>query len=189
MLDHLTKRIVPFVLTFAVSALIATALQSIFPRRVYRMVACPQPQAEPKTPKVLGSGSSSHGVDLSGMTRLGSGSSGPGYGSSGPDSGSTDDTAVPEEFRGRTIPYRITFQPKALYTDAARANNVQGGVRLKITLLANGDIGSVTTVTQLPDGLTEQAIAAAKKIRFEPKRVNGVPVSVLITREYTFTIY
>lgn len=89
----------------------------------------------------------------------------------------------------KTTPYRITFQPKATYTDAARSNNVQGAVRLKITLLASGQVGSIVPVTRLPDGLTEKAIAAAKQIRFEPKLVNGVPVSVVVTREYTFTIY
>jgi len=88
-----------------------------------------------------------------------------------------------------TQPYKITFQPKATYTDAARSNNVQGAVRLKITLLASGQVGSIVPVTRLPDGLTEKAIAAAKQIRFEPKMVNGVPVSVVVTREYTFTIY
>ncbi|PYT01137.1 MAG: hypothetical protein DMF63_04095 [Acidobacteria bacterium] len=88
-----------------------------------------------------------------------------------------------------TQPYKITFQPKATYTDAARSNNVQGAVRLKITLLASGEVGSIVPVTRLPDGLTEKAIAAAKQIRFEPKKVNGVAVSVVVTREYTFTIY
>ncbi|MEP6705764.1 MAG: TonB family protein [Acidobacteriota bacterium] len=88
-----------------------------------------------------------------------------------------------------TTPYKITFQPKATYTDTARSNNVQGAVRLKITLLASGQVGSIVPVTRLPDGLTEKAIAAAKQIRFEPKMVNGQPVSVVVTREYTFTIY
>jgi TonB family protein len=66
---------------------------------------------------------------------------------------------------------------------------VQGAVRLRITLLANGTVGSITPVTRLPHGLTERAIAAARGIRFKPKMVNGVPQSVVITRDYTFTIY
>jgi periplasmic protein TonB len=88
-----------------------------------------------------------------------------------------------------TTPYRITFQPRATYTDEARANNVTGAVRLKITLLASGQVGSIVPVTRLPYGLTERAIAAAKQIRFEPKMVNGQAVAVTVTREYTFTIY
>ena len=85
--------------------------------------------------------------------------------------------------------YRITGQPKATYTEEGRKNNVQGAVRLRITLLASGQVGSITPVTRLPNGLTEQAIAAARKISFTPKKVNGVAQSVIITRDYTFTIY
>ena len=91
--------------------------------------------------------------------------------------------------RGPNSPLRITFQPKARYTDEARTGNIEGAVRLKITLLADGTVGDITTVTGLPHGLTEMAIAAARRIKFEPKMVNDEPVSVVITREYTFTIY
>lgn len=88
-----------------------------------------------------------------------------------------------------TSPYRIISKPKATYTDAARTANVQGNVRLKITLLASGQVGSITPVSRLPHGLTEQAIAAARQIRFEPKKVNGVATSVVVTFDYGFNIY
>jgi len=88
-----------------------------------------------------------------------------------------------------TTPLKIISKPKAPYTDEARQNNVQGSVTLKITFLASGQIGGVTAVTRLPYGLTEQAIAAAKQIRFEPKKVNGAPVSVTMTFQYGFNIY
>jgi len=88
-----------------------------------------------------------------------------------------------------TVNYRILAKPKATYTDAARTNNVQGNVRLKVTLLASGQVGSITPVTRLPHGLTEQAIAAARQIRFEPKKVNGVPVTINVTIDYGFTMY
>ena len=88
-----------------------------------------------------------------------------------------------------TTPVKITYQPRAVYTNEARTNNIQGAVRLKITLLASGQVGSITPVTRLPNGLTEQAIAAARQIKFTPKMVNGVPTSVIITRDYTFSIY
>jgi TonB family protein len=60
---------------------------------------------------------------------------------------------------------------------------------LKITLLANGSVGSITPVTRLPHGLTEQAIAAARNIRFKPKMINGVAQSVVVTFDYGFNIY
>lgn len=105
---------------------------------------------------------------------------------SGSLSNSTDPTpATPV----KSDPYRTISQPKARYTDAARNANVEGPVRVKATLLASGGVGSVVVVKELSHGLTENAIAAAKRIVFLPKRVNGTPVTVVVTREYTFTIY
>ena len=87
----------------------------------------------------------------------------------------------------KSEPYRIISQPRAGYPDVTSC--AQGAVRLKLTLLGSGAIGSIVVVTRLPDGLTESAIAAAKRIVFLPKRVNGIPVSSVITREYPFGIY
>ena len=85
--------------------------------------------------------------------------------------------------------FRTISQPKARYTDAARNADTEGAVRVRITLLSTGGVGSVVVLSRLSHGLTEQAIAAARKIVFLPKRVNRVAVSVVVTREYTFTIY
>jgi TonB family protein len=88
-----------------------------------------------------------------------------------------------------TSPFVITSKPRATYTDLARQNNTEGAVLLKVTLLASGEVGNVSVVRGLPDGLTEQAVEAARQIEFEPKKVNGVPVSVTQTFEYTFEVY
>ncbi len=90
---------------------------------------------------------------------------------------------------GPPTPINILSKPQPRYTDAARTNNVTGTVTLKVTFMANGQIGSVAPVSGLPYGLTEQAIAAAKAIRFEPPKRNGVPYSVSKTISYSFTIY
>jgi len=95
----------------------------------------------------------------------------------------------PPKVSAVTTPLQIISKPKATYTDAARTNNVQGSVRLKITLLASGAVGSITPVTRLPHGLTEQAIAAARQIKFKPKMINGVAQSVVVTFDYGFNIY
>ncbi len=128
-------------------------------------------------------------------TGTGSGS-GSGYGSGdgdgngdGSGSGSGTGGPPPKTTSSVTQPLQILSKPKATYTDAARTNNVQGSVRLKITLLANGSVGSITPVTRLPHGLTEQAIAAARNIRFKPKMINGVAQSVVVTFDYGFNIY
>jgi TonB family protein len=119
---------------------------------------------------------------------------GSGYGSgngngNGDGDGDGDGRTPPPSVAKVTTPYRIISTPKAMYTDEARTKGIQGSVILKITLLANGSIGSITPVKTLGYGLTEKAIAAARQIRFEPKKVNGVPQSVIITRDYSFSIY
>lgn len=79
--------------------------------------------------------------------------------------------------------------PKARYTEAARDAKVEGSVLIKVTLLSNGSVGTVSVVRGLPHGLAEQAIAAAKRLVFLPKRVDGIPVSVVQTFDYGFSIY
>ena len=86
-------------------------------------------------------------------------------------------------------PFQIFSKPLPIYTDAARQNNVQGTVTLKITFLKNGQIGDILPITNLPDGLTEQAIAAAKQIKFKPMIRNGNPITITKTIQYNFTIY
>jgi TonB family protein len=88
-----------------------------------------------------------------------------------------------------TTPLNIISKPRAQYTDEARQNQIQGVVTLKVTLLANGTIGSIVPVSRLGYGLTEKAIAAAREIKFEPQKVNGVPQSVTKTIQYSFNIY
>ncbi|HQY68390.1 MAG TPA: energy transducer TonB, partial [Pyrinomonadaceae bacterium] len=90
---------------------------------------------------------------------------------------------------GVTAPMKILAKPKPSYTDAARQNQVQGTVILRVTFLASGAIGSISPVKGLPNGLTEQAIAAARSIRFEPAKSNGVGQTVTKQVEYTFSIY
>jgi protein TonB len=125
-------------------------------------------------------------------TGAGSGS-GSGYGSgsgSGNGSGSGAGGGPPAPPPARvTQPLRITYKQKAQYTDAARTNGVQGTVTLRVTFLASGGIGSITTVKGLPHGLTEQAIAAARSMRFEPEMAGGVPRTTTRPVSFTFNIY
>jgi periplasmic protein TonB len=90
---------------------------------------------------------------------------------------------------GPTEGIKILSKPQPRYTDAARTNNVQGTVTLKVTFSASGQVTGVAPVSGLPYGLTEQAIAAARQIRFEPPKRNGVPYSISKSIQYTFSIY
>lgn len=123
-------------------------------------------------------------------TGAGSGS-GSGYGSGvGNDNGPGSGGGAPPSAPARvTQPLKILAKQKAAYTDAARTNGVQGTVTLRVTFLSSGGIGSITTVKGLPHGLTEQAIAAARNIRFEPEMVNGQARTTTRPVSFTFNIY
>lgn len=107
----------------------------------------------------------------------------------GTGNGSGDPNDGPQLRAGVTSPVKILFKQQAKYTDAARQNNVQGTVTLRVTFTANGAIGAISPVSGLPYGLTEQAIAAARSIRFEPAKKNGVAITTQKTVAFSFTIY
>ena len=87
-------------------------------------------------------------------------------------------------------PLFIISKAKADYTDLARTNQIQGKVILRVAFLADGTIGNIAVIESLTDGLTEQAIEAAKKIEFKPAIAqDGRPVSVTRQVQYTFTLY
>lgn len=86
-------------------------------------------------------------------------------------------------------PLMIILKPGPRYTDQARQTQTQGTVRVKVAFLASGGIGTIEIVSALPYGLTEQAIAAARKIVFIPAKKNKVNYSVTKTVEYSFTVY
>jgi len=83
----------------------------------------------------------------------------------------------------------ILYREKAKYTEEARQNKIQGTVVLQVVFNVNGSISDVRVIRGLPDGLTEKAIEAAKKIRFNPAVKNGTPVSVRGSLEFTFNLY
>lgn len=86
-------------------------------------------------------------------------------------------------------PYQIVLKLRPGYTEAARRSETQGTTMLRVILLSNGRVGSISVVRELPDGITEQAIAAARRLVFLPKRVHGVPASISVMVEYSFSIY
>ncbi len=90
---------------------------------------------------------------------------------------------------GETSNIKLFLMAKPGYTEVARQANIQGTVRLRVIFLANGGIGSVTPVSSLPYGLTENAIAAAQKIVFIPGKKDKVFVTTARTVEYSFSIY
>ena len=60
---------------------------------------------------------------------------------------------------------------------------------LQVVFNVNSTISDIKVIRGLPDGLTEKAIEAAKKIRFNPAVKSGTPVSVRGNLEFTFNLY
>jgi protein TonB len=67
--------------------------------------------------------------------------------------------------------------PRPLYTEEARVRKVQGVVKVRLLVGADGSVKEVVVKSGLPNGLTEQAIRAAYQMRFTPAIRGGVPVS------------
>jgi TonB family protein len=77
---------------------------------------------------------------------------------------------------------------KAKYTKEARDNNIEGVVVLNVVFTADGRIANIQVIKGLPHGLTDMAIEAAHKIRFNPAKRNGQPISVRGNIEYYFRL-
>lgn len=114
---------------------------------------------------------------------------GPVYGVSG--------AADPARCTGLRVAYRmkdvdrkakLTDRAQPSYTEPARENRVEGVVRLRVVLCPSGSVSNVSVVKGLPDGLTEQAIVAARKIKFEPAEKDGEKVAQYVLLEYNFRL-
>lgn len=83
----------------------------------------------------------------------------------------------------------IHAKPLPTYTQRAREHGTSGVVRVRIVLGADGQVKHPLVVRGLPDGLSELAVAAARKVRFTPAVKGGKPVSTVVMLEYGFNIY
>lgn len=83
---------------------------------------------------------------------------------------------------------RLLRKPEPSYTKDARDNKVEGTVILKVVLSKAGRVENIWVFTRLPYGLTEQAIKAARQIRFVPAMKDGKAVSMWIQLEYNFSL-
>lgn len=107
-----------------------------------------------------------------------------------------DGPAYPSEVKGEKVfrvkdvqvRARVTKKPEPSYTSKAEEERIFGAVFLKVVFSANGQIENIQVIAGLPYGLTEQAIKAAKKIKFVPAMKDGKPVAVWMHLEYNFTL-
>lgn len=86
---------------------------------------------------------------------------------------------VSEETANITRPKALN-SPAPYYTQAARRNGVEGSVYLRVLVGEDGKVEMAKVVRGLPDGLTEEAIKAAYRLKFEPAKKEGKPVKYWI---------
>jgi TonB family protein len=92
----------------------------------------------------------------------------------------------PTEVTRRAI---IVSKGEPFYTERARAHKIVGTVKLEAVLGADGYVTRINVIQGLQDGLTENAIEAARSIRFFPAEKDGKPISQHIQLEYNFSVY
>ena len=84
---------------------------------------------------------------------------------------------------------RVLAKPEPVYTEAARQARITGTVVLRAVFSEDGRVRHIIVIKGLPYGLTEQALIAARGIRFTPAMLDGVPVSMFIQLEYNFHLF
>jgi TonB family protein len=94
-------------------------------------------------------------------------------------------------FRGDalTTKARILKRPEPQYTESARSAQISGTVIMRAVFAADGTVKNILVLQSLPFGLTEQAVKAARKIKFIPATKDGRAVSQFIQIEYNFNLY
>src|SRR5437868_6398211 len=82
---------------------------------------------------------------------------------------------------------KILEKPKPELPKDYGTNDSQGMVNLKVEFRADGKIGEITPISSLQKSLTDLAIEAAKKIKFEPEINNGEAVTITKIVQYSYS--
>jgi TonB family protein len=83
----------------------------------------------------------------------------------------------------------IVYKPEPGYTEEARRSNTSGVVRLRAVLGSAGEVKNISVLKWLPNGLTDRAVSAARRMLFFPALKDGRPASQYVVLEYNFNIY
>jgi len=84
---------------------------------------------------------------------------------------------------------RILTQVKPTYTNEALLHKIQGTVVVELIVTSEGLPSRIRVIRSLdPGGLDEHAVGAVSQWRFDPGRLSGIPVDVLVTVMLDFAI-
>lgn len=102
-----------------------------------------------------------------------------------------DPAGQPAPIPGKDVEQKVIVltKPEPSYTESARQSRTTGTVVLRVVFSSTGGVTNIQVVSGLPNGLTEQAIAMVKQIRFVPGMKNGQLVSTWMQLEYNFNLY
>ena len=131
----------------------------------------------------------SHGPGSSGGAGTGAGTGlGEGEGSGiGPGSGGGIGGGAFRGGSGIEAP-RVVREVRADYTENARRRGISGDVILEIVVQRDGSVGEVTIKRGLEAGLDSRAVEAVHQWRFQPARLQGAPVDVIVEVAVEFRI-
>ena len=76
------------------------------------------------------------------------------------------------------------------YTAAARTEGIEGRIKLKLTIAADGSVSDVEVLASVEPALDAAAVAAARQWRFKPAMACGKPVAggtFIMTKTYELT--
>lgn len=100
--------------------------------------------------------------------------------------GSTDEECLSPIYRRLDVT-QMAFMKERLqvpYTAEATQNNVEGKIVLQLVVCSNGRVSDISSDEALPFGLTERAIEAIGKVRFQPALLGTQPVSVMTKQTF-----
>ena len=104
----------------------------------------------------------------------------------------SDQNNQPEEkiYSAKEVSKKVVIRDKPVpeYTAIARQHGVEGVVVLRAVFRSSGKVTNIQATKTLPDGLTDQAIDAARRIKFTPAEKNGYPVAMFLQLEYHFNL-
>lgn len=110
------------------------------------------------------------------------------YGGSGK---SIEDSTKQSAYIARDVAVkaRILSKPEPRYTPEARQGNIAGTVVLRAVFASDSKVKHILIISALPNGLTGEAVRAARAIKFIPAMKDGHPVSQFVQIEYNFNLY